>query len=282
VPPLAAGVAYVEIATNGDHALGRRSDGKVVQWGDGRFTLRQVPPLAPGQRYDAMACGGRHALACREDGELVAWGDGAAGQCVVPTLLPGRWYSAFAAGDSHSLLLQANGFVMAVGANGSGQCTVPVLPPGRVYHAVAAGRAHSVARYGAPRLASHTVVGQGCGDPVLELVALGQPSLHDDWTLETRAIPTTTVLGVHVLGATDPALPDLAAFGAPGCGLFASLDVLAPFAPSGPTQAWTLALPHHAALAGMHVFATTVLWLDPAPNAAGVITTNGIDGVLGV
>ena len=67
----------------------------------------------------------------------------------------------------------------------------------------------------------------------------------------------------------------------PGCGLFASLDLLNPYLPSGATHAWGLAIPNNSALIGVHLHASAAMWTIPPLNPFGVVTANGIDGVLG-
>jgi hypothetical protein len=68
----------------------------------------------------------------------------------------------------------------------------------------------------------------------------------------------------------------------PGCGLRASLDILAPFAvPAGtPSYSWSIAIPANAPL-GFPIYTTTVVAPDPATNALGLITSNGIRGFVG-
>ena len=282
VPPLHAGLSFVHVAAGRSHCLAIRSDGELIAWGDSRHGRCRVPPLPAGLAYDGIAGGARHSLAHRSDGSVVAFGDGAFGQCTVPPLSPWQTFFGIAAGASHSLLLRSTGFVSAIGDNALAQCTLPVLPPGRVYLDVAAGRGHSLARFGAPPLARAIPVGTGCGSPSLTLTAATTPILHTTWRLETQNVPPTAVLGLHVLGASNPGIGDLAAFGMPGCGLYASLDVVQSFVPQGSTQAWSLDLPLPHTLIGQHLFATSLVWTVPAVNAAGMLTANGIDGTLGV
>jgi hypothetical protein len=281
VPPLPPGLAYVEVAAGARHSLARRSDGTVVAWGDGAWGQCHVPPLPAGLRYDAIAGGERHTLARRSDGRVVAFGDRRDGQCNVPPLPSWLRFAELAAGSEHSLLRASNGFVYTGGVGDAGQCSPPVLPPGRIFLDVAAGRAHSVALFGPPRPAAHAVLGAGCGAPPLELTAITEPVLHTTWALEVREVPPTAVLGLHVLGAADPGLTDLAPWGLPGCGLRASLDATFAFAPTGATQPWSVDLPLQHALVGVHLFATTIVWMQPATNSAGAITSNGIDGTIG-
>ena len=46
-------------------------------------------------------------------------------------------------------------------------------------------------------------------------------------------------------------------------------------------DAWGLAIPNNSALIGIHLHASAAMWTLPPLNAFGVVTANGIDGVLG-
>lgn len=116
--------------------------------------------------------------------------------------------------------------------------------------------------------------------PLLQ-AATNRPGLNASWNLETRQIPGSGVLGLTILGLSNPNIQDLASIGMPGCGLFAGIDVMTPFLPSGPTHAWTLSIPNNAGLIGVHVHASAAMWTSPAMNAFGVISANGLDGVIG-
>jgi hypothetical protein len=94
-------------------------------------------------------------------------------------------------------------------------------------------------------------------------------------------IPATGVVGVTILGLTDPAIPDLAFLGLPGCGLRASLDLLGAFLVSGPTQPFTVPIPNNTNIIGIDLFASTAVFQAPPINAFGAITGNGIRGSIG-
>lgn len=122
-------------------------------------------------------------------------------------------------------------------------------------------------------------------DPIdLERIQQGvmtRPVLNTAWTLETRSIANTAVLGLEILGLSNPNVPDLSAIGMPFCGLYASLDALTPFFPSGPTHTFSIAIPGSTSLIGIHVYATSATWVGPPGGPYSLITANGVDGLIG-
>lgn len=116
----------------------------------------------------------------------------------------------------------------------------------------------------------------------LALSPLTRPVLGTSWMLQDDFLPANTTFGVHVLGFTDPGIDDLAVIGMPGCGLRASLDVIAPYLPiQGVSVPWGLAIPLNSSLAGLSLYATTAVAQSPATNSFGFVTGNGVRGVLG-
>lgn len=115
----------------------------------------------------------------------------------------------------------------------------------------------------------------------LSLAGTTAPVLGANWQLQTNDLPAATAFGLTVIGFSDPGLNDLASIGMPGCGLRASLDILAPFTvPAGiPSYSWSIAIPANAPL-GFQIYATTVVAPNPATNALGLITSNGIRGLV--
>jgi hypothetical protein len=116
----------------------------------------------------------------------------------------------------------------------------------------------------------------------LTLSPLTTPVLGTSWMLQDDFLPANTSFGVHVLGFTDPGIGDLAVIGMPGCGLRASLDVIAPYLPmQGMSVPWGLAIPLNSSLAGLSLYATTAVAQTPATNSFGFVTGNGVRGILG-
>jgi hypothetical protein len=118
---------------------------------------------------------------------------------------------------------------------------------------------------------------------VLPLVLGGasRPVLGTSWNLRLEHVPADAVVGIDVFGLNDPALPDLFFFGAPGCGLRASPDVLLAWPAAGSVHAFGLAIPNNPAVVNLHVYATSFVFQSPAPNALGAVTSNGLRGRIG-
>nr|MCU0867791.1 hypothetical protein [Planctomycetota bacterium] len=115
----------------------------------------------------------------------------------------------------------------------------------------------------------------------LSLTALNTPIAGQSWMLLSGDLPLTTAFGFTVIGFTDPGIDDLTSIGLPGCGLRASLDVLTAFTvPYGaPVHPWSITVPANTPF-GLQVFATTIVATNPATNALGLVTSNGIRGVV--
>lgn len=117
----------------------------------------------------------------------------------------------------------------------------------------------------------------------LALLPLNTPIRGTPWFLQTDDLPMTTAFGITIIGLGDPGIDDLAAIGMPNCGLRATLDILSAFVPSpGATQYdWSLYVPDDSTLLGVSVFATSAVATDPATNAFGLVTSNGVHGTVG-
>ena len=120
------------------HALGVKSNGSVVAWGDTFLGHTNAP--SPNADFTAVAAGGFHSLGLKSDGSIVAWGDNSYGQTNVPA--PNADFMAVAAGQYYSLGLRSDGTIAAWGRNDYGQCTLPV--PNEGFIAVAAGANHAL------------------------------------------------------------------------------------------------------------------------------------------
>jgi hypothetical protein len=130
--------------------------------------------------------------------------------------------------------------------------------------------------------ASNTVLGAGCGGaspPVLTATSL--PRLDSNWNRTLTNVPPTAVLGVTILGFSDPGLNDLTFLGLPGCGLRASLDAVTVFAVTGPTHIASTYLPNTSTLVGTSLYTSAALFQNPPVNPFGAITANGIQGAIG-
>jgi hypothetical protein len=118
----------------------------------------------------------------------------------------------------------------------------------------------------------------------LALGASARPLIGTTIQLQTSN-PTSTGLGVVFLGLTAIPIPgfDLGVIGAPGCP--ALVDVTQAFGSvignlPGLSMDLPLVLPNDPSLAGLHLFAQSV-WLDAVVNVAGLLTSNGLELVVG-
>lgn len=131
-------------------------------------------------------------------------------------------------------------------------------------------------------VASNTNLGAGCGGTVPPLLtATSLPRLNSNWNRTLTNVPATAVLGVTILGFSDPGITDLSNLGLPGCGLRAALDAVIPFAVSGPTHVHSVYLPNIPALVGTSLYASAALFQNPPVNPFGAITANGVQGQIG-
>jgi hypothetical protein len=112
-------------------------------------------------------------------------------------------------------------------------------------------------------------------------LASNRPVTGTNWTLNASNIPAGGVLGVDIIGISNPGIPDAFFLGLPGCGLFASLETLSAYVPAGATHSYSLTIPNDPTLVGFAIFSQTAMFVSPAPNAFGAVTSNGVGGVVG-
>src|SRR5690606_10091659 len=110
---------------------------------------------------------------------------------------------------------------------------------------------------------------------------ISRPITGTPWQLQTSAIPASGVLGLEVIGFTDPGLNDLSFLGMPGCGLRANLDSLNAFLVGGSTHTWSLPIPNNPVFSGVNLYATSAVYTVPALNAFGIITANATQATVG-
>jgi hypothetical protein len=121
----------------------------------------------------------------------------------------------------------------------------------------------------------------GADAPPVALAATSRPITGTTWNLNVSNVPATGLLGVDVLGLADPGINDLFFLGAPGCGLRSSIDSTSTWLVTGPTHAYSLAIPNAPSLLNLNLYTTSSVWELPPVNALGAITTNGIQGRIG-
>lgn len=115
----------------------------------------------------------------------------------------------------------------------------------------------------------------------LSIAASNRPVTGTNWNLTVANIPVTGVLGIDIIGISDPGFNDLAIIGLPGCGLRASLDSLSAYLPAGSTHGITFVIPNDPLLTGFQLYMTSAMYTLPAPNAFGAITANAVRGTVG-
>ncbi|MBL8754105.1 MAG: hypothetical protein JNK15_12465 [Planctomycetes bacterium] len=119
--------------------------------------------------------------------------------------------------------------------------------------------------------------------PALQLTPTSSPVVGSPWNLQLDNVPAATVLGVDIVGLSDPGILDLAFLGLPGCQLRASLDSLNPWLhgpSSGSTHTWSLGVPP-LALLGIDVYATSATFTTQPNNPFGAYLSNGVRGTIG-
>lgn len=121
--------------------------------------------------------------------------------------------------------------------------------------------------------------------PALSLTATNTPiqsAATRSWNLVANNLPNG--IGFVIIGLSDPGITDLAplGFGRTGCQLRASLDITGAVLLSGSSLAWSFGIPGGIpALSGLDLFAQTAV-LSLTGNLAHTLTTNGIQGRIGV
>ena len=144
IPPLDAGVSYIQVSAGDAHTVLLCSDGTAVGCGANQSGACNIPPLDSGLSYTHVSAGNQHTVLLRSDGSAISCGDNSSGQCTVPPLDAGLSYTHVSAGALHTVLLRSDGSAVACGDNRSGQCNIPPLDPGLSYTQVSAGNEHTV------------------------------------------------------------------------------------------------------------------------------------------
>ncbi|HEX6812916.1 MAG TPA: hypothetical protein VF384_14930 [Planctomycetota bacterium] len=115
----------------------------------------------------------------------------------------------------------------------------------------------------------------------LALAASTRPVTGTNWNLTTSQIPANGVVGLDIFGLADPAVPDLAFLGMPGCQLRTTLDVMNAWIVTGATHNYSFAVPALPSLLNVHVFTQSAVFQVPSVNPFGAITSNGVGGKIG-
>jgi hypothetical protein len=107
VAPVPSTADFVSICAGAGHALGIRTTGQLIAWGNNDFGKATVPTGLT--NVIGVSAGYLHSLALKADGTVVAWGNNSPGQSSVPAGLSN--VVAVSAGQWHSAALLANGSV---------------------------------------------------------------------------------------------------------------------------------------------------------------------------
>jgi hypothetical protein len=290
--------------------------GDLWEW-DGASWLPTAPALSPPPRYGtALAYDAARARSVlfggfdniNQFGDTWEW-DGAVWAQPLPVRSPGaRSGHALAFDPLRSRTLLFGGFHLGEladtwtwdGAVWTQQAPA-ASPPARTGHAMACDpRRGSVLLFGgsvagtalgdtwAYALAAARAFGAGCGTRPLVLQPLaGNLPLLGQSFVSVLAVPPATTAAFLAAGFSDRAigatpLPlDLAPFGMPGCALYQDLLVLGLSCQlAGATATQTLSIPNTTALAALRFYLQG--WVPaPGANAAGLLTSNGLELTLG-
>ena len=88
-------------------------------------------------------------------------------------------------------------------------------------------------------------------------------------------------VGLTLIGfATQPSPVNLSIIGAPNCFLGVQAAVIQAYVAGGFTHPWALPIPNNVALSGTHLY-TQGAALVPGVNAFGLLTSNGVDLLIG-
>ena len=132
--------------------------------------------------------------------------------------------------------------------------------------------------------------GTGCpgafGVPTIAVAPGGLPWVGDDLVVNLGNLPPGSPPAFVTIGLSNTTwagffLPaDLGPLGAPGCTVFASVEVAIPIPTSGGTGQLSLPIPDDPSLAGLQIFNQGVV-LEPGVNPGGIIVTGAAALTLG-
>ncbi|MBZ0152493.1 MAG: hypothetical protein K8J09_13285 [Planctomycetes bacterium] len=114
------------------------------------------------------------------------------------------------------------------------------------------------------------------------VLATTLPVLGTTVTMTTSQWHPSSLIGLQILSLTkfDPGI-DLAVIGMPNCYLYADLTVLYTLLPALGTSTYAMPVPSTPSLMGAHVMAQSTAFAAGL-NAAGLVTSNGVDLTLGL
>lgn len=134
-------------------------------------------------------------------------------------------------------------------------------------------------RIGAGTGGTYATFGQGCGSPTLTLAGSGVPNIGGMSSVAMSNGPVGSI-GAFGVGFAPTNVP--LGSGAPGCNLYVSplAVVITVFDNVGNSTSLDIVLPNDPGLIGLHLVHAGAA-LDPAANAQGVTTSNGLTATVG-
>jgi len=117
----------------------------------------------------------------------------------------------------------------------------------------------------------------------LTFTPANRPVLGTTHTSNLTNVPNPAASAGVVVIDFVPSIPpiDLGPLGAPLCLLYQPASVLQALPPLGVSTPWSLTLPNNPSLASAHVYVQGAAVIPPGTNALGVLTSNGVDLMLG-
>lgn len=130
--------------------------------------------------------------------------------------------------------------------------------------------------------ASSEPYGAGCSgsNGVPTLTSPDVPRTGGGWPLALANANAAAPVAALVLGLANAPGTPLDGIGMPGCTAWASPDVLLAGAANNGVATWSVPLPANPAIVGLHLYAQG-LSLDLGWNAAGLVSSNAVDGLAG-
>jgi hypothetical protein len=125
-------------------------------------------------------------------------------------------------------------------------------------------------------------IGIGCAGTagVPSLDADAGPRLGQNYVQNLAGLNPSIGIAVVVVSLSGIAPQPLAGIGMPGCFAYVTPDVLVTVLATGGNASLTFPIPTTVALSGVSLFGQG-LGLDPTVNAAGLVTSNALDGRIG-
>jgi hypothetical protein len=279
VPPLPAGIGYVEVVANEVNTLLRRSDGVVLGVGYAGSGLNNIPALPAGLVYTRLSVGRYHAAGIRSDGTIQVWGPPAAYPWLVPALPFGVSYVEIASGYEHVVARRSDGEVVVFGQN-TPLHLVPLLEPGTSYHRIGAGYRNCVGIVGPS--STYVSFAAGCAGsmPACRLTPRDTPRIGDTLAVQLRPLPANLALMVSGWQRVTPPL-SLAFLGMPGCTADVTLDVATLLVGTGGNALFELPIPYQTSLIGVRFFNQAFVFDPAAGNPMGAVVSDATEAVIG-